>query len=135
MKKKFVLRAIIVVAAILVVMGAVFGKRYYDSRYVGKDYYAMVPLDYAMTLEPIHDMSGKKQIGTGIKFKLMAYNEQGEAKEINFTVMEGGNIPQPGTYLSLNASEELVLNWRVTDESNISEKALEKIRGDSQQND
>ena len=137
MKKKPVFWIVLVVAVALIVAVAVWGKQYYDNRYVGADYYAMVPPDYDMTSVAIKDMSGK-EIGTGIKYKLTAYNEQGEAKTVEFNVYDpdsdlnlGEKQPQPGTYLFVSASKQIVLKWSVTNESNIPEKALEKIKGDS----
>ena len=137
MKKKPIFWIVLVVVAVLIVAVAVWGKQYYDNRYVGTDYYTMVPPDYDMTSVAIKGMNGK-EIGTGIKYKLMAYNEQVEAKTVEFTVYDpdsdvslGEKQPQPGTYLLVSASKQIVLKWRVTVESNIPEKAFEKIKGDS----
>jgi uncharacterized protein (TIGR01655 family) len=119
----------------LIVVVAIWGKQYYDSRYVGTDYYTMVPLDYDMTSVDMNDMNGKV-IGTGIKYNLTAYNEQGDAKTVFFKVYDpdsdisrGEKQPQPGTYLLVSVSEQIVLKWSVTEESNIPEKALAKIKG------
>ena len=137
MKKKPVFWIILIAVAVLIVAGAVWGKQYYDNRYVGTDYYTMVPLDYDMTSVSIKDMGGK-EIGTGIKYKLTAYNEQGEAKTVEFTVYDPDSDisredvqPQPGTYLLVSASKQIVLKWSVTEESIIPEKALEMIKGGS----
>ena len=135
MKKKPVKWIVLAVVALLIVAVAVWGKQYYDSRYVGTDYYTMVPLDYDMTSVDMNDINGKV-IGTGIKYNLTAYNEQGDAKTVFFKVYDpdsdmsrGEKQPQPGTYLLVSVSEQIVLKWSVTEESNIPEKALAKIKG------
>jgi uncharacterized protein (TIGR01655 family) len=126
-KNKFCI--IIIVLAVLLIAGAIWGKQYYDSRYIGKTYYTIVPANQNTTPEPIYNMHGSEQVGTGVKYSLTAYNEQGEAKTVDFTVMQDDkSIPQPGTYLSVNASEQIVLKWSVVDENSIPEKALEKIK-------
>ena len=127
MKKRRTL--ILIIIAILIVALVIVTKQYYDKRYVGVDYYTMVPQDYNMTPETIYDMSGKQDLGKGMNYTLTAYDDQGKAKTVKFTVMEGGSgMPQPGTYLQVNASSEIVLKWNITDQSNIPEKALEKIK-------
>ena len=135
MTKKPIFWIILAFVAVLIISIAIFGKRYYDNRYVGTDYYTMVPLDYDMTPVAVKNMDGK-EIGTGIKYILTAYNEQGEAKTIKFTVYDpdsdisfGEKQPQPGTYLFVSASKQIVLYWRVTEETNIPKMALEKIIG------
>ena len=135
MAKKLVFWIALIIAVALIAAVAVWGKQYYDNRYVGTDYYAMVPLDYDMTSVALKDMSCK-EIGTGIKYNLMAYNEQGESKPVSFTVYDpdsglsrGEKQPQPGTYLFVKASKQIVLKWSVTEENNIPEKALKMIKG------
>ena len=126
MKKKSKLWIVLIVVAVVVVAAAIFGKEYYDNRYIGKDYYTVVPADYDVTLGPIYGMSGEEE-GTGVDYKLTAYDENGESKEVEFTVMEGDDLPQPGTYLYVSASVQLVVKWNVTDESSIPAGAMEKI--------
>ena len=134
MKKKPLFWVLLVLLAAIVIAGVIWGKQYYDSRYVGKDYYTMVPLSYDMTSVGIKDMSGK-EIGTGIAYNLTAYDDQGHAKEVSFRVFDpdsdlslGEKQPQPGTYLLVNASDQIVLHWKVTEEGSIPAKALEMIR-------
>ena len=127
MTKKPVFRIVMVVAAVLIVALAVWGKQYYEDRYVGSDYYTMVPFDYDTTPETIYSMSGE-DVGLGVKYKLTAYNDQGEAKTVEFTVMEDrGNKPQQGTYLLIEASKQIVVGWSVIEEKIIPDKAMEKI--------
>ena len=129
MKKKQTLWIVIIVVIILVVAAAIFGKQYYDNRYIGKDFYTMIPLDYDITSKPIYDMSGKEQIGTGVEYKLTAYNDKGESKTVEFTAMDDSeDIPQHGTYLKVNASAQLVLKWDIVKESDVPSGALDKIK-------
>jgi len=124
MKKKMLLWTALAVGTALLMLVAVWGQ-YYTDRYVGADYYAMVPLDYDMTSTPVKTMDGK-EIGTAIEYRLTAYNEQGEAKSVVFRVEDpDSNIgrgevqPQPGIYLWISASKQLVVRWRVIEESEV----------------
>jgi len=134
MKKRPVLGIVLAVAAVLVVAGAIWGKQYYDARYVGADYYAMVPQDYDMTSRDMKSMNGEV-VGTGIDYKLTAYNEQGEARPVEFTVPDMGTAishgkeqPKPGSYLWVSASKQLVVSWKATEKGEIPAKALEAIQ-------
>jgi len=134
MKKKTLLGIALAVGAVLLLLVAVWGRQYYIDRYVGADYYAMVPLDYDMTPVPVKTMDGK-EIGMAIAYKLTAYNEQGEAKQVEFRVNDpdsdislGEVQPQPGTFLLVKASKQLVVGWRVISESKVPEKALSFLR-------
>jgi len=120
---------VISVITVLVVSVVVWGKQYYDNRYVGKDYYTMVPLDYNITPETIYSDNGN-DMGLGVKYKITAYNEQGEAKAVEFTVFDdpGAELPQPGTYLRISASEQIVLNWKVIEKRDVPDGALAKIK-------
>jgi len=139
MKKRPVLRTILIVMTVLVVAGVVlgvtWGKRYYEDRYAGTDYYAMIPLDFAMTEVPMRNMEGK-EVGTGIEYTLTAYNEEGEAKSVWFDVItpdtdisRGEIPPRPGEFLRIKASKTLVNGWSLINESDVPAKALAKIKG------
>jgi len=126
-----------IMAAVLLLAIAVWGKQYYENRYVGADYYSMVPLNYDMTPSAMLDKDGKETGPTGITYNLTAYNNQGEDKAVSFTVYDpdsgysrGEKQPQPGTYLWISASKQIVVRWDVTDEHSIPEKALKRIKGD-----
>jgi uncharacterized protein (TIGR01655 family) len=134
MKKKTLLGIALTVSAVLLLLAGVWGRQYYTDRYVGADYYAMVPLDHDMTPSPVKTMDGK-EIGTAIAYKLTAYNEQGEAKQVKFRVNDpdgdisrGEEQPQPGTFLLVKASKQLVVGWSVIAESEVPEKALSLLR-------
>jgi len=119
----------LVVVIALAVVGAIWGKGYYEDRYVGSDYYAVVPMNYDVTPETIYSMSGEN-VGTGKIYNLTAYNEEGESKEVSFTVTEGDEtLPQPGTYLHLTASKQLVNGWKVVAENEVPQRAWAMIQG------
>jgi len=135
MKKKPFFWIILVVAVALITMVAVWGKQYYDNRYVGSDYYAMVPLDYDMTPVAMRNKDGKETGDYGINYTLTAYNEQGESKTVSFTVYNpesaysrGEIQPQPGTYLWISASKQIVVRWKATIESDVPENVLKLIK-------
>jgi uncharacterized protein (TIGR01655 family) len=125
MKKKTLLGIALAVGAVLLIAVAVWGRQYYTDRYVGSDYYAMVPLGYDVTPEALMDSNGNA-VDTGKRYELTAYDAQGEAKEVRFTVRGGDadQMPQPGTFLLVKASKQLVVGWSVIEESEVPEKAL-----------
>jgi uncharacterized protein (TIGR01655 family) len=129
----------IAVAIVLLAMTVFFvtafdwGLRYYESRYMGEDYFAVIPLDYDMTSVPQYSMKGR-EVGTGINYTLAAYNGKGEPKTVTFTVHDidsrvsfGERQPQPGMYLRISASKQIVVRWRVVEQSDIPETALAQI--------
>jgi uncharacterized protein (TIGR01655 family) len=118
---------IIVIVIVAVAALAILGKQYYDSRYVGKDYYTRVPLDYDMTPETLRSDRGE-DVGRGKIYKLTAYNEKGEAKSVEWTVHIEDGPPQAGTFLLVKASEQIVTGWSVIKEEQIPAGALEKIK-------
>ena len=129
MIKRPVFWIVLVVATALVVVAAVWGKQYYENRYVGSDYYTMVPLDFDITPEVLYSMSGEAA-DIGKAYSLTAYNKQGEAKTVEFSVSgeDSEKYPQPGTYLRVKASSQIVLGLSIIEESAVPEKALARIR-------
>lgn len=111
--------------AVIVVAGAFWGRQYYEDRYVGTDFYARVPLDYDMASVSVRNMEGK-EIGTAVEYNLTAYNEQGEAVSVSFRVHDpdsdisiGEEQPQPGDYLRLKVSKQLVISWEFLDYADV----------------
>ena len=129
MRKKSLLWLVLAVVAVAVVAGTIWGKNYYEARYVGTDYYAMVPLDFDITPEPLYDMHGV-ELETGKPYKLTAYNEKGEAKEVSFDIRgeDSAKYPQPGAFLLIKASDQIVLGQSVISESSVPDVALTKIK-------
>ncbi|MCL2547753.1 MAG: YxeA family protein, partial [Symbiobacteriaceae bacterium] len=122
------LRATLLVSIILVLLFAFWAKQYYENRYVGADYYAMVPLDFDTTPTMMHSMSGA-EVGLGKRYELTAFDEQGNAKAVEFTVrLDRETLPLPGAFLYIKASKQLVISWREIDESSIPKGALQMIK-------
>ncbi|MCL1846898.1 MAG: YxeA family protein [Coriobacteriia bacterium] len=134
MKKKPVFWVIVAVVALVVVAVGIWGKQYYDDRYVGTDYYAVVPLDYNVTPGPRPSMDGRADMGPAVEYDLVAYNDKGEAKTVNFSVYSpesdyyrGEPMPQPGEYLRVSASKQLVVGWRIVDVGDVPAGVLELL--------
>lgn len=110
MKKRSVYALVGVIILFVVALGAWKGWSYYQDRYVGTTYYAVVPADSEVTLDNLVDASGKVA-GKGHEYNLKAVNEKGETKDISFTVPADSldELYQPGTYLKVNASKQLVV--------------------------
>ena len=120
-------------AGAVVVAAALWGRQYYNDRYVGSDYYTMVPYDYDMAQAPMYSMSGE-EIGTGVNYYLTAYGVNGEEKQVTFRVyspesgLSRGEIqPRPGTYLWVSASKTILLRWREIGAADVPEAALSMI--------
>lgn len=128
-KKKTVVWIVVAVLVVAVVGGAVWAKQYYQDRYVGSDYYTVVPMNFDLTPETLYDRNGKA-MEMGKNFTLMAYDDQGQPRQVDFTVKgdEPSDYPQPGTYLKVSASKQIVVGWDVIDESSVPAKALEQIK-------
>ena len=129
MRKKTILWLILALVAVAVVAGTIWGKNYYEARYVGTDFYAMVPLDFDITPETIYDENGVK-MDTGKPYELTAYNDKGEAKNVSFYIWgeDSAEYPQPGAFLLVKASEQVVLGQSVISESSVPDIALAKIK-------
>jgi len=127
-KKRTVLWISLVVVALIVVAGAIWGKNYYQDRYVGSDYYAMVPMDFDTTPQTMYDRDGNPT-DTGKIYILTAYDDQGNSKEVEFPVYgdDPSTYPQPGSYLWVSASKQLVVNWKVITVADVPATALAKI--------
>jgi uncharacterized protein (TIGR01655 family) len=117
--KKLIL---IILGACLVaaVAGAVvWGKDYYESRYVGETFYAQVPQDYDNTPEMIVDDTGD-DVGEGVHYVLDARNEKGEQRTADFHIYLDSQQPlQPGTCLKLSLSKTLVVGWEAVDKGDV----------------
>jgi uncharacterized protein (TIGR01655 family) len=121
-------KVIIIVIIVIAVAGlGLLGKQYYDNRYVSRDYFTVVPLDYNVTPETIYSDNGE-DMGQGKTYQLTAYGEQGEPKTVEWTVnLDNSSLPQPGTFLLVRASPQIVTGWEVVSEDKVPAKAIEKI--------
>lgn len=127
MKKKNIIIIITIIAIAFIGFLGVKGKEYYEDRYVGSDYYTQIPADQDMTPEPILDREGVKQ-AEGKNYTLMAYDKEGNEKKVEFSVMNPDNLLKPNTFLRVSASKQTVVNTTIIDQSEVPEKALEKIQ-------
>ncbi|GHU09861.1 hypothetical protein FACS189431_8530 [Alphaproteobacteria bacterium] len=128
--KKIIIGVIIVA---VVAVGAFFGKQYYDDRYVGSDYYTVVPADYDITPQMQYTDNGE-EMALGVVYNLVAYNAQGESKDVKFTILDkdsgwvtSGEYVQPGTYLLVQLSKQLMVGWGTISEDQVPTEILSKI--------
>jgi uncharacterized protein (TIGR01655 family) len=130
-------KIILILVGIALLAGAVVaviaGQQYYKDRYISSDYYAVVPLGYDMTPKTYYADDGTA-MGLGVDYKLTAYNANGEVKEVEFKIMEEGSgwgdsgpYVQPGTYLLVKASNQLVTGWDYIQKDAIPAKALKML--------
>ncbi|MDR0591261.1 MAG: YxeA family protein [Candidatus Nomurabacteria bacterium] len=136
--KKVVISIVSLVVIALAVVGVLLGQRYYNDRYVSSDYYTVVPADYDTTPKMQHDYTGK-DIALGVEYKLTAYNTEGESKVVEFTVMDknskeatAGEYYQPGTYLLVKASKQIVTGQETIDRGKIPEGVLKLLEVNKQ---
>ncbi|MCL2747717.1 MAG: YxeA family protein [Oscillospiraceae bacterium] len=115
-------------AAVPVILFAIVAKQYYDNRYVLSDrYYTVVPLGYDIT------PYANQQEDRVTDYTLTGYNAGGEARELEFSVLidaHKSDLYPPGTWLCVSVSKQLVIGRRAVDESDVPEKAMEKIMAD-----
>jgi len=130
MKKR---KLIIIVSTVLVValLAAItiWLKQYYDYRYALEDYYyTIVPLDYDFTPTISYSDNGKA-VGFEANYDLMCYNADGKARQLDFRVFpDMHDLYPPGTYVKVAASKQWATSKVAVPETDIPEKALEKIK-------
>jgi len=124
---------VVLVLAALAAIAVFWGKPYYDRTYVGKDYYAMVPLDFEMKQVRERDSNGNEVGGLCIEYNLTAFDENGNSKKV--VVVERGEdlsaYPAPGAYLYVKASETREMEHKVIKQYEVPEKALAAIEKNS----
>ena len=125
MKKKIM----IIVAAILVIAGAFWAKGYYNDRYIVSEvYYTQIPEDEVNEDSWLVDSDGVKQ-EEGKEYKLMGYDENGNEKEVYFSIRgTSENYYAPGSYIEVKSSKTIILEHAVVNESEVPQKALEQIK-------
>ena len=125
MKKKIM----IIVAAFLVIAGAFWAKGYYNDRYIVSEvYYTQIPEDEVNEDSWLVDSDGVKQ-EEGKEYKLMGYDENGNEKEVYFSIRgTSENYYAPETYIEVKSSKTIILEHAVVNESEVPQKALEQIK-------
>ena len=114
---------------VLVAVATFFGYQYYQDTYVGSTYYTVVPA--GIEKQDIHSMGGEL-MGQGYKYKLTAFNDKGESKEIEFSIITDGDYRQGdayqvGTYLKVTASKKRVIQQEVVEKDQVPAKVLEHL--------
>lgn len=122
-------KIIAAVFVVLLIFGSVKVKQYYDDRYVGSDYYTRVPADQSTELEPLYDDSGK-EVDTGKNYSFVSYNEKGEKRvlEFSYTTEDTNKLLQPGQYLRISASKQIVVGQEVIQESDVPAEVLKYLK-------
>ena len=79
-------------------------------------------------------MDGRADMGPAVEYDLIAYNDKGEEKAVNFSVYSpeseyyrGEPMPQPGEFLRVSASKQLVVGWRIVDVGDVPAGVLELL--------
>lgn len=125
MKKKniWILALVVFLAA-----GAFWAKGYYNDRYVVSDqYYTQIPEDEVNEDSWLLDSDGAKQ-AKGKEYELIAYNAQGEVREVYFTKTgSAADYYAPGTYLKVSTSKTLVAGVAVVEKEDVPKAAQEQI--------
>jgi uncharacterized protein (TIGR01655 family) len=129
-KFKRPLLAVLVVAAIaLIAASAVWGRQYYEDRYVASDYYAQIPADFSAKPRMLLDMNGNIAGMEGVDYELTAFDADGQSRLLCFTVREGLDYPQASTYVRVQASPQLVTGWEIIDRTEVPQSVLDRIDG------
>jgi len=115
--------------AVLAIAALAWGRNYYQSRYVGSDYWAQVPITMDTTPQELRDASGEPVGVYGTDYTVVAFNEAGEQRTLEFTARgeDVSAVPAPGSFLHLSASDQLVVNQRVVPESEVPAAVLNLI--------
>ena len=113
---------------VVLVAGAFWTKGYYNDRYVVSDYYyTQLPEDEMNEDSWLLDSDGAKQV-KGKEYELVAYNAQGEEREVYFTKTGSAeDYYAPGTYIQVSTSKTLVAGVAVVNEEDVPPAALEQI--------
>ena len=116
--------------AVLGVSAAVWGHNYYNNRYVGSDYWAQVPATQDTTPVERFSDSGQATGMMGVDYNLTAFNEAGEQRELDFVSYgdDAASMPQPGAFMWLSASRDIVLSQRVVPESEVPAAVLQRLQ-------
>lgn len=125
--KKLVKLVVFIGLVGLAVVGVTKGKEYYNNRYVGTKYYAVVPKNQSTQPEMIYDNKGD-EIGKGKTYDLKSYNGK-ETRVLNFTVYreKPEELLQPGTFLEIEASSEIVLGEKIIKRDEVPANILQEI--------
>ncbi|MGX6979814.1 YxeA family protein [Vagococcus elongatus] len=111
------MKKVIVLIGVLI-LGVVGWKGwdYYQSTYVGKDYFGILeaPLPEETTIVDDSDRS----LGQGYKYTVTAFDEDGNSRELNFNIIVSGQNAngspyEAGTVFKFNASDKRIIEKKV----------------------
>ncbi|QQC72642.1 YxeA family protein [Lactococcus garvieae] len=102
----------------LVILGSVFGYKYYQDTYVGVVAYAKIPNEVPKKTYFKH--------GYSYDYNLNFVKENGTAQKTDFGV-NNGNPLTPNTYLKVKISKKRVLDMSNVPESSIPNNILSKL--------
>ncbi|QIK69486.1 YxeA family protein [Erysipelothrix sp. HDW6C] len=127
MKRTKIMVGVAFVAVLAVVAFPAY--QYYQNRYVGSEYFARVPLDFNTEPVAITDDRGAF-FANGVSYQLDGYNEKGEHRVLEFTVYgdKASEMYEPGAYLSISASKQIVVGQSEVKDTDIPPTVLVKIR-------
>jgi len=119
------------VLALLAIGAAIWGRNYYESRYVGTEYWAQIPATFDVTPHELTTMDGEGSGDMGVDYVVTGFNEAGESRQLEFTVRgeNAADMPQPGSFVELSASDQLVVSHRVVSESEVPTNVIALLRG------
>jgi len=115
----------IVVIVALLGVGVFWAKTYYNDRYIGSAYYTVVPSTQNTTIETLYSNDGKA-VDKGRTYAVTAYNEKGEMRVLKFEVVTKNpkELLQPGTFLEITASKQIVIKQKTISKADIPKAAL-----------
>lgn len=120
---------------LIVILAAIKFKGYYEDRYKGTDYYAVVRSASTIEPEDMLDDSGRV-MDQGHYYKLRAYNDKGEMVVAEFGVMsdDASGLYQNDTYLKIEHSKTIVVKQQIVSKEEVPEKVLKDIENDTAEN-
>lgn len=120
-------KIILILLVIGLGFGVVSGRNYYNERYVGKNYYLQVPEDQDTKLDKLLDNNGKV-VDKGKEYRLIGFDKDGNKRELDIIIRgKEEDLLQPGEYLRVEASKQIVLGQERIGRDEVPKKALEKI--------
>lgn len=108
MNKKIGLGVLVVIFLAMGMYAIKSGSDYYNNRYIGSDYYGKISLNQNVEYQDVYDDRGKR-MDRAIDYTVMVYNEKGEKRIAQFSRYEGQTIYEPGSYIKVNLSKQIVL--------------------------
>lgn len=119
------------IVVILLALGGYKVWDYYQSTYVGQDYYGIIsePLPEETTIK---DDSGNA-LGKGFKYEVTAYNEDGKARQLTFDVIttginKNGAAYNAGTIMKFNASDKRIIKKSVIEMNQVPSNLVNKLQ-------